>query len=176
MIWFQASLSVRGVKAVDKLLKTLSDDLQRKGAMKGCRAGAKVVEAEVRRSAPVKTGLLREAFKVRALTKKQKLFSRGVGYSVSNKKNHLFKGEHFYAGFLEYGTKHRFIKKRHFDQSSDKWRWKIVNRRWKYRGRIQKGKFDFLRKSLYSKETEVRRAYIKEVQRFIRKIKAKAEA
>jgi HK97 gp10 family phage protein len=98
-----ARVSLTGAKEIAIAMGKLETKLARKVASKALRAGAKVVQAEAKRIAPVKSGALRNSIKVRAGKNKKTYRSIIVG---SGEK--WFTGDEFYAAFVEFG--HRIGK------------------------------------------------------------------
>ncbi len=95
------ALILTGADELRRKLQGLANKDAKAALRKGCRAGAKVVAAEARKTAPNKTGLLRSSIKVRALKRSRKR----LGYTVVVK---LPEGavQIPYGGFVEFGTKH----------------------------------------------------------------------
>ena len=106
-----ATVKIDGIEKVNKRLAELPQKLEKKGIRKGLRAGAKVVHADVRRRvprSPRSSGRLGKSFKVRSAGRLKKRRGEWIaGVSVTNPEGHLFKGDEFYGGFLELGTKER---------------------------------------------------------------------
>jgi HK97 gp10 family phage protein len=69
----------------------------RKAVRRGSRAGAKIVQAEAKRNAPVDTGALVAGIKVRSIKRSRRYIGTNCTIRV--------KGGVKYAGFQEYGTK-----------------------------------------------------------------------
>lgn len=91
---------VTGDKRLIRKLRTLSRNVQRTVVKQAVRAGAEVVEAAAKEFAPVRTGELRGAIHVREVRSRSPWvisFEVVVGQGD-------FKGEQFYAAFIEYGT------------------------------------------------------------------------
>ena len=98
-------LVITGAKKVDKQLALLDRKAQRATIQKGCRVAAKIVADRMRALAPVRTGALKAAIRVRAMKRSRKGF--GVNAIVGKG---WFQGETFYAGFMEWGApKHRYF-------------------------------------------------------------------
>lgn len=97
--------ALTGIKKLDKNLALLDRKAQRATVQKGCRVAAKIVAERMRSFAPVRTGALKAAIRVRAMKRSRKGF--GVNAIVGKG---WFKGDTFYAGFMEWGAK----KHRHF--------------------------------------------------------------
>lgn len=86
-------------RLLDKLNQLKKTDAKA-AIRKGTRAGAKIVQARAKQSAPIRTGTLRQSIKVRALPRSRKWTGT------------MARAQVFYGAFLEYGTKH--IKARHY--------------------------------------------------------------
>lgn len=96
-----------GFDDVAKMFETLDTKLRNKILRPALRDGAKVIAAEARLLAPVKSGNLKKNIKVRA---QKKISKKGrIGFVATVGKFGFFKGNEFYAGFLEYG--HRIGKR-----------------------------------------------------------------
>lgn len=89
-----------GFDRLEQLLKNLPEELRRKALKDGLRDGAKVIEAEARRLVPVRTGALRNSIATKPATKLRN--KSAVGYRVIAGDDD-YKGDQFYAAFLEYG-------------------------------------------------------------------------
>lgn len=96
---FQFTLT--GDKALDRFFRTFPAKVQKKVVRKPLRDGAKIVNDAAKSDAPVRSGKLRKAYRVRAAKR-------------SRKNKHLvtirpqigagdFKGETFYGAFGEFG-------------------------------------------------------------------------
>jgi len=95
-----AHVHLTGAKEIAIALGKLETKLARKVASKALRAGAKVVLPVAQSLAPVKTGALRKAIKVRS--GKNKKDFRSIVVAVGEK---WFQGDEFYAAFIEFGWK-----------------------------------------------------------------------
>jgi len=93
-------ISLEGAKELEKALTALDAKVSRKIAGKALRAGAKPIEQEAKRIAPVKTGALRDAIKI--VPGKNKKDYKSVKVAVGGK---WFTGDQFYAAFQEFGWK-----------------------------------------------------------------------
>jgi HK97 gp10 family phage protein len=91
---------ISGVKEIDDKLQTLGKTIARKVLRHGMRAGAKPVAETARRIAPVKSGLTKQAIKVKAIRKSRKTFGVAVQVGEGN-----YVGKTFYAAFVEFGHK-----------------------------------------------------------------------
>lgn len=83
-----------GDKELDRKLLALKTTKMKAAVRKGTRAGAKLVQADAKQRFPRDTGAAARSLKVRALPRSR----RWVGHQVTTKV--------FYAGHVEYGTKH----------------------------------------------------------------------
>jgi HK97 gp10 family phage protein len=92
---------ISGDKEIQRMFAGLTKAVQNKILRPAFRKGAKIVQADAKRIAPVKSGLLKSSIKVRRI----KSLKRGeVGFNVITGKGD-FKGETYYAAFLELGHK-----------------------------------------------------------------------
>jgi len=95
------SMVVTGDKELNRKLQTLKGVKQKKAVRKASRESLKGhLVSSVKRAAPRRTGLLSRAVKVRALPRSR----TQVGARVTVGDG-MFKGETFYAGFIEFGRK-----------------------------------------------------------------------
>jgi len=95
-----ARVSLSGAKEVRLALAKLETKAARKLASKALRAGAKIVQAHAKATAPAQTGALKRAIKVRAGKNRKTYRSIIVGPGAK-----WFTGDEFYAGFIEFGWK-----------------------------------------------------------------------
>lgn len=96
------NIIVTGDKKLDRALRHLEKNVQRKFARKAMRKAAKdVILPEARARVPVDTGALERSLVVRAARRSR----RGIGVEVRTRDG-LFAGDEFYGGFQELGTKH----------------------------------------------------------------------
>lgn len=95
-----AAIQVEGLKELGETLRNLDAKLVKKVVRKGLRAGAKVVLAEVRASAPKRTGRMAKAFQITGGGRGVKRGQVGLRLQVGKK---WFVGDQFYAGFQEFG-------------------------------------------------------------------------
>ncbi len=92
--------TLTGDKALDRKLAQMPTKVRNKMLRTGLKAGLTPILDDARNNAPTKSGLLHRSIKIRAAKR-----SRGtVGQAIITKEG-FFKGEAFYAGFLEFGTK-----------------------------------------------------------------------
>lgn len=144
-------VSFTGIKELDDKFATLNESLQKKALRKATRAVAKMVLAEAKAEVRHDTGLLERSLKVKA-KKRSRKYPQTVGLTVGFEDD-LFKGDTFYAGFLEFGTEPRQTKKTKTPAN---------------RGRIEEGKFDFLRAALWSYPEKKQAIFRDELLKWIR--------
>ena len=101
----QSVWQVTGIKEVDAKLAKLPYTIQKKLIRKAMRKAAKPVVATARQLAPKDTGRLSRSIKVKALKRSRKT-QHIVGVRIVTGKD-LFKGEYYYGGFIEYGTRYQ---------------------------------------------------------------------
>lgn len=96
----------RQIAGIQKQLKELPDRLQKKALRPATRAAGKELLKIVKDNTPVKSGLLKRSFKVRALKRSRRNKNRvGVRvYSGVNPSSRTFSGETFYGAFIEFGA------------------------------------------------------------------------
>ena len=104
---FIGSIQLRGFDKVEKLFKELPLKVQKRVIRPACRAAAKEVLPEVKNLAPERSGATKKSLKIRAAKRRNK-FTAAV--LIQTRKGD-FKGDEFYAAFVEYGTKERIVKK-----------------------------------------------------------------
>ena len=94
-----------------------------------------------------KTQPLKDSLVVRAARRSRRQF--GVSVRTKDGARSPFSGDHFYAGFLEFGTKNRRTKRRG------------IVRRGAFRGRIGKASsgYKFLRRAIYENESAIRQRF-----------------
>jgi HK97 gp10 family phage protein len=93
------SIRLEGGKELDQELRGLERKVARKILSQSLREGAKVVLAEAKRRAPVRSGLVRSKLRVRSARKRK---SETVALKVQTGEGN-YKGKTFYASFLEFG-------------------------------------------------------------------------
>jgi HK97 gp10 family phage protein len=133
------------LEGADELLAVLDAIIADEGAkaLNAClrkatrRAARDLILPQVRDAIPEDSGNLRDSLKVRALKKAKGKIGHTVGFA-----DPLFRGDTFYAGFLEFGFKHR----RGVGVPADK----------------------FLRRTLYENEDGVRMMVQNDLQQWIR--------
>lgn len=94
------SMTLEGDEALKKLFRDTLPREARKAVKQGARKGAKVVAESAKIKAPRESGELRRSIKVRALKRTR----TGKLGAVVLTGDGFFKGDQFYAGFIEYGT------------------------------------------------------------------------
>lgn len=120
----QRSVKVEGLPELIKALRLFENKVFNKGLKKAFRDGSKIIQKAVKDETPKgSSGLLKKAIKVRASKRKKNRI--GVNVQIGQGS---FKGESFYGGFIEFGTKNsegkakikarRFMKKG-FDKAKD---------------------------------------------------------
>lgn len=166
----QANIILTGDKQLDAALATMPAKMQKKGIRKATREAAKVVLADVRRRTPKHTGALARSWKVRTARRSNgKPLRRGtMGHAVASVSGPLFRGDQFYFGFLEFGTKSRYTKG-HLRRG--------VNRvaRGLYRGEIRERDHSFLRRSLYGSQFRVKMLFRRHLAAALKQIAAEAK-
>ena len=100
---------VTGIKDIDRRLRTLPGRVQKKVTRKAMRDGLKIMAAEVKKQAPVDTGLTQRNIKVKA-TRRKKRGSVELEVTISGKDSGLIKTPKtgggkpvFYPAVVEYG-------------------------------------------------------------------------
>lgn len=99
---------ITGVRELKQVFKKLPAVAAKKVVRKALRVALKPIATDARGRAPVVTGAMRDAIKVRAKAKRKRNFI-GLEIRVGS---HNFTGKTFYAGFQELGT--RRMQGRHF--------------------------------------------------------------
>lgn len=117
---------------------------------KATRAAAKHVLELARQFVPVDEGDLEASLTVRAMKGRRR---RGtVGASVLTREG-MFRGDEFYGGFVEFGTRERF------------------HRSGKSTGAVPAGTFDYLRRALYEGEQKAKQEFITSLREFVAEAK-----
>lgn len=143
------------VGELNKRLASLEPKLQKTVLRKATREVAKFTLQQAKDLAPEETGQLVASLKVRAGRRSRaKGKQNQVGTDVNTAEG-VFKGDEFYAGFLEFGTVPRYTKSG------------------AYRGQIEKGKFDFLRPALYTFVEKKREIFLMACRRWVRSLEGK---
>jgi HK97 gp10 family phage protein len=94
------AIDVIGAPELKAVLAALEPKVAKKLTRQAMRKAQKIVLADAKRLVPVDTGQLKKSLSIRALKRSRSRF----GVSVQTKEG-LFKGEQFYGGFIELGTK-----------------------------------------------------------------------
>lgn len=92
--------TIAGEKEITRRLKLLPDRLKKKVLRQAMRASMKPVAAAVRSEVPVLSGLTKASVKVRSIKFKSR---NNVGVKVMIGKGD-YKGETYYAAFVQFGT------------------------------------------------------------------------
>jgi HK97 gp10 family phage protein len=95
-------IEIKGLDEIEKRLKQLPQKVAKKVVRKAVREGAKPILKAAQSKVPVKTGALKKSLKVRAMKAKLAKGGAGVHVGVSDQ---WFKGDLFYGGMVEFGTK-----------------------------------------------------------------------
>lgn len=140
-------IAMTGDRALDRKLKAIAADDGPKSINKEMRASTReaiktIVMPQVRASVPHETGFLESQLTVKAIARSRSKLGTALGF-----KNDLFKGDTFYAGFLEYGFVH-------------------------WSGTLVFGD-SFLRHPLYRNETSIRSYVIGRLRRWVKARRAK---
>lgn len=153
-------ISITGIKELDDFLRTLPVNVAKRGARVATKKVAQLVLEDARKLAPVKSGKLRESLRITGKQKDRMYGKAEAGHAVTVGQG-LFKGDQFYAGMLEFGTKERFQKVR---LSA-----KTFREAWKGRrtGRINPDKWQFIRKALYQHRQKKHTVFVAEIRRWI---------
>lgn len=152
---------VTGIAEVDKRLRELPLSLQKKGARKATRRVAKAVQEEALRLVPVKSGALKKSLIVRAAKRSRKKENMHDVAAMVITRDGMFKGNQYYAGFLEYGTKKRWSVRQ--TKRSD-------GPVGQFRGAIPAEKFWFLRPALYRNQNAKYRMFVDELGTWLRSV------
>lgn len=91
---------IEGLDDVTRALRQLPRKAQRAVIREAVKPGAELVADTARNKCPVDSGALKASIKVRAFSRKGLM-----GFRIGTPKG-FFKGDEFYAGFIEYGTAH----------------------------------------------------------------------
>lgn len=92
---------VTGDKELDRAIAQFEINVQKKAIRKATRESTKIIKDDAKQLAPIDTGALTAAIKVRAIRRTRQ---NKIGHRVTVNEN-LFKGDEFYGGFQELGTK-----------------------------------------------------------------------
>jgi HK97 gp10 family phage protein len=113
----QATVTIEGVNQVLRSLDRFDKKVRRKIERKAVRAAGKPVLASAKRMVPIadeydvhdvdhQAGMLQKSLRLRALKSSRSRRRAGI-YGVriqSGAESHMFQGETFYGGFVEFGT------------------------------------------------------------------------
>lgn len=146
-------VSFTGIEEIDKKIRELNTSLQKKALRKATRRVAKFTLQLMKKEIPHNSGFLESQLKVKA-KKRSRKYPQTVGVTVGFPDD-LFKGDTFYAGFLEFGTEQRQTKAK-------------ANR-----GRIEQGRWDFMRVSLWSFIEQKQQMFREEILKWLREQQAK---
>lgn len=94
------SIDVEGAPELARTLATMEPRVAKKLTRKAMREASKLVKDDAKRRVPVDSGKLKRAIVVRALKRSRSRFGTQV-----QTKDGFFKGDSFYGGFIELGTK-----------------------------------------------------------------------
>lgn len=94
------SITITGLRGVNRALKALPPAVAKKVIRQSVRQALKPVRDAVKQEAPVDTGVLIKAIKVRAGKRKKDRISMAVRIGKGD-----FVGDQYYAAFQEFGTK-----------------------------------------------------------------------
>ena len=148
------SLKITGFKRLDKKLTEMPRAMRRKPLRKATREVAKFTLHLAKQEAPEgEEGNLVRSLKVKAAKRSRRL-KNVVATNVETSEG-WFKGDEFYAGFMELGTKQRATK--------EGWN----------RGAIDKEKHWFLRPALYTFVEKKKRIFVRAVHQWINSQKSK---
>lgn len=101
MAQITATIKLQGADKLFRQLRSLDRKVARKAMSRAMRAGAKIINAEAKARAPVRSGLLKKSIKTR-MAKKRK---RGeIKFNVGTSKG-SYQGKTFYGAFVEFGWK-----------------------------------------------------------------------
>lgn len=95
------SIDITGNKKLDAFFSAFPAKLQKKISRSALRAGAKVIAESAKKNAPISTGALRKAIRVRAAKRSRK--NKGLITVRATIGKDYFKGDTFYGAFLEFG-------------------------------------------------------------------------
>jgi len=101
--YYADGVEVAGLKELQVKLRTMPTRIANQLQRTAVRKAAHVVANKAKELVPVKTGALRKSIKVKALKRSRRNRGR-VGARVVTGKD-LFKGDTYYGGMVEFGTK-----------------------------------------------------------------------
>lgn len=143
-----AHMVVTGVEELDKLFMALPESMQKKALRPAARTVAKMVLVQAKAEVPEDTGRLLSELRVKA-KKRTRRHPYTVGVTVGFADD-LFKGDTFYAGFMEFGTRKRYHKLKNNKTRIQKLKNAVLMRKGKYVGEIDETRYSFLRPALWS--------------------------
>ncbi len=155
---------VTGDKEIDRLLKAMPLKLQKKISRQATRKAAKdIVLPNARAEVPVNFGTLEASLAIRAAKSRRGRF----GHQVETKSGAYGGegGDQFPGAFLEFGTKERFHKPYKVTDSSQEDGERESGR--KSVGRIDKGKFGYMRTAIYDHQQKINQLYLQAMREFI---------
>lgn len=142
---------VTGDEELDKLLAGLTPKLQKKLSRQATRKAAKdIVLPEAKARVPVDSGDLEDSLRVQAIKRSRSK----IGHMVTTKDG-FYKGDQFYGGFQEFGTKERQHKSG------------------KSTGSIQPHSQAFLRPAVYDNEDRIKELYVSDLRELINEASTK---
>jgi len=151
-------LTFDGDKELAKMFDQLPVTLQKKAMRKAAREAAKVVHQDALELVPKRTGALRASLKVRAAKFRSRKEGRTKVGSAVITSDGFFKGDQYYGGFLEFGTKPRYTQTG------------------KYTGRIDEERWSYIRRALYRQPESVKARFREEMRRWMLEESAAAMA
>lgn len=146
-----------GIVQLERKLAKLGEGMQKKALRPATRQVAHFTRNLAMGFAPHDTGQLEQAIKVRAAKRSRAAAKKHrVGTNVNTDEN-LFQGDEFYAGFMEFGTEDR------------------VTAKGAKRGKIEEGRFNFLRRALYLFPEKKRQIFIAALAKWMREQRTKGK-
>ena len=142
------NLVLTGDKELDAMFAAMPELMQKKALRPAARTVAKMVLEQARAEVPEDTGLLRSELRIKA-KKRTKRYPHTIGMTVGFRDD-LFRGDTFYAGMMEFGTKDRYQK---YKSKGSRWRAAkrdLLMAKGRYTGKIDDTRFSFLRPALWS--------------------------
>lgn len=176
------SVSLTGDKAVLANIKALDKKITTKAITKASREAQKKTAADAKRRVPVKTGKLKDWIKVRAVPKKYlmrkfgltKIEARAVSAIAVTTGAGKATDYPYYGLFLEKGTKERGTYERFIAiKASGGVKVRRVRvggelKKVRHTGRIEPGKFDFLKPALFADVSGKRQIVVSHLKAAIR--------
>jgi HK97 gp10 family phage protein len=146
-----------GIIQIERKLAKLGDGMRKKALRPATRQVAHFTRNLAMDYAPHDTGQLERAIKVRAAKRSRAEAKKHQVATNTNTAEDLFQGDEFYAGFMEFGTEDR------------------VTAKGANRGKIEEGRFDFLRRALYLFPEKKRQIFIAALAKWMREQRAKGK-